>query len=156
MFKLQRVAQSASATAGVLYADDGTKLCATLERAWDNNETAKSRIPAGTYDLRLKPLGSSHFDGFYSKEFGSTHKGMIEIAGVPGRSSILFHMLNYWFQTEGCIGCGSRTEQGSRDLQIPPGESRPGYLAAYAALLAAVETGGAKLEVTDVPATPIA
>lgn len=150
MFKLQRVAESANATSGVLYGPDGARLCATLERAWKGNEPANSRIPSGTFELQLKKLGTSHFDSFYTKQFGSNHKGMIEIAGVLGRSSILFHMLNWYYQSEGCIGCGSHTEKGGVDWFIPPGQSRPGYVAAYAPLLAAVQNGGAKLQVLNV------
>lgn len=150
MFTLRRTDSGTDSTAGLLLSPDGTRLCATLERAWLDNKPRESRIPAGTYSLKMKKLGTSRFDDDYRKKFGDFHKGMIEIDGVPGRDEILFHMGNWHHHTQGCVLLGARTEQmpGGKNFQIPPGESRDGYLIAYPLLLKAVSEGG-KIAVTD-------
>lgn len=149
-FLLQRLEEGANATAGVLYAEDGSRLAATLERAEGANEPMVSRISAGHYQLGLKKLGSSKFDGQHTSVFGAAHKGMIEILGVPGREAILFHMGNWYYQSEGCVLLGLRTDSDRTGLMIPAGESRLGYVPAYAALVAAVQAGDASLDVKDI------
>lgn len=157
-FTLDRRASDTNSTAGELLSPEGHILCATLERADHANQPRISRIPAGTYPLILRKLGESHFDKFHSSQFGSAHKGMIEIDRVPGRSVILFHMGNWYYQSEGCVLCGETTAPSGKGYQIPPGQSRPGYLRAYAALLAAIQSGGAQITVIDgdKPVIPIA
>jgi hypothetical protein len=149
-FLLQRMEDSAKATTGVLYDAFGKRIAATLERAEGQNEPMVSRIPAGHYRLGLKTVGSSKFDSQYTAMFGSSHKGMIEITSVPGREAILFHMGNWYYQSEGCVLVGARTDTDRTGLMIPPGESRLGYVPAYAALLAAVQAGDAWLDVKDI------
>lgn len=152
MFTLRRLHAGLNSTAGELLAPDSKRLCATLERAWLNNKACESRIPPGTYQLAIKKLGTSRFDDYYVRLFGTFHQGMIHVDGVPDRSEILVHMANFYWQTEGCIIAGDRVvAQGkdSKNFQIPPGESRPGYLIAYPALLGAVTAGNASIAVTD-------
>lgn len=149
-FTLRRLTNGPNSTPGELLDADGAKLCATLERAWLNNKRAESRIPPGTYSLKLKKFGDSRFDRHYRQLFGDFHAGMILVDGVPDRSQILIHMANWAAQLEGCIAAGAQTiAHGQADFQIPPGESRDGYLIAYPRLLAAVREGNAKLTVTD-------
>lgn len=158
-FTLSRLQNGKTATAGELRSPDGDHLCATLERAWNDNRSNSSRIPAGTYLLALKPYDAihplSHFDQFYRNKFKDFHQGMIEITGVPSRSGILFHMGNWPFQTEGCVICGERTVPQGASFMVPPGESAPGYIVAYGALLKAVRCGGAAVRIAD-PGTPYA
>lgn len=150
-FLLSRLLDGLNATAGELRSPDGDALCATLERAGLANRPRVSRVPAGVYHLALKPLGTSHFDEFYAKKFGAFHQGMIEITGIPGRSGILFHMGNWWCQTEGCVICGERAVPQGASYMIPPGESAPGYIAAYGAMLSAINAGEAALKIADPP-----
>ena len=44
----------------------------------------ETRIPAGTYKLRLKTWGG--YDR-YTKRFGEMHKGMLEVLDVPTLST---------------------------------------------------------------------
>jgi len=150
MFTLRRLVGGPNSTPGELLGPDGAKLCATLERAWLNNKVGESRIPPGSYPLRLKRIGESRFDEHYRRMFGEWHVGMIEIDQVPGRDQILFHLANWYFQLEGCVATGTSTApHGKADFGIPAGESRPGYLIAYPPMMTAIKTKGATLTVID-------
>lgn len=140
-FTLRRIAEGRDSTAGELI-HDGAVIAASIEQEGNHNRPRESRIPAGRYKLGVKKLGTSRFDKDYSQKFGDLHQGMIEVLGVEARSEILFHMGNYHRHTEGCILLGTRVEQAGVNWQIPPGESRPGYLVAYPLLLEAARAGG--------------
>src|SRR4051812_23553338 len=157
-FTLDRRASDTNSTAGDLLSPEGHILCATLERADHDNQSRASRIPDGPYPVTPRKLAHSHLAKFYSQHCGAAHKGMIAIDRVPGRSAILFHMGNWYYQSEGCVLCGETTAPSGKGYQIPPGQRRPGYVRAYAALLAAVQAGGAQIAVIDGDrtATPIA
>lgn len=105
---LSRFASDAQSTLGRLSIDTGVFSCFTLE---DEARAVKlmheTRIPKGTYRLRLKPLGSSRFDDGYLKRFGvGFHRGMIELMDVPGFTGVLIHIGNFESDTSGCILVG--------------------------------------------------
>lgn len=58
-------------------------------------------IPAGTYSLALRHHGGFHER--YGQRFGTMHKGMIELVGVPGFSDVLIHCGNTDDDTNGCL-----------------------------------------------------
>lgn len=91
--ELVRLNEVDGATLGVLLINDWPELC-TLERGWENNVRRKSRIPEGVYDLQR----------IHSPKFGWTY----EVAGVPGRTEIIFHAGNTQTDTAGCILLGKR------------------------------------------------
>ena len=97
-------------TLGILFdVTDGRKfLCFTLEDE-DREEKVmhETRIPAGTYKLRLKTWGGYH--DRYSKRFADMHKGMIEVLEVPNFEHILIHCGNDEDDTSGCLLVGSST-----------------------------------------------
>lgn len=62
----------------------------------------QTRIPAGVYEIQIKPLGSSRFDATYTKKF-AWHKGMLELQKVPNYAGILVHPGNDHTDTEGCL-----------------------------------------------------
>ena len=66
--------------------------CMTLEMPWRDNNTSVSSIPTGSYDV--VPYSSSKYPDTY------------EVLKVPGRSYILIHWGNYYYNTEGCILVG--------------------------------------------------
>lgn len=83
---------------------NGLPLCWCLEPGPDR--APHPIIPIGTYPLRLRTVGEKHLA--YLKKYGSAwHKGMIEIADVPGRSAIEFHIGNSITDTESCSLAGS-------------------------------------------------
>lgn len=65
----------------------------TLEDAWLDNATMRSCIPDGLYTCRPRRFYKGGYDA-------------IEIAGVPGRSTILIHKGNSDEDVSGCIVVG--------------------------------------------------
>lgn len=103
MLILNRTKQDVSSTLGELSINGSSPLF-TLERGEFGDHC---RIPAGTYALKLKPIGTSHWDKPAIEFMGVLHQGMIEIQGVSGRSEILMHWGNYPKDTLGCALVGS-------------------------------------------------
>lgn len=101
------------------------------------------RIPAGTYPLRLRTVGKKHAD--YLKHYGSHfHKGMVEIAEVPGREFIELHVGNTIADTLGCSLPGlsyGKDEDGNYAVA----ESRRAYEKAYPILRDAILAGATQL-----------
>lgn len=73
--------------------------CVTVELPWCDNERRESCIPPGpegsSKAYRLNPRSAEQ-----SGNFDYPH---IIVNGVPGRSYILFHRGNFYFQVLGCI-----------------------------------------------------
>ncbi len=104
--RLERVIGTTSYTVGTLYLE--TKMsCFTLEDGHrDVKVRGETRIPAGTYPIRLRKIGNSHFDERMLRSFGALYKGMLEVTEVPNFSDILIHIGNTVEDTEGCILVG--------------------------------------------------
>lgn len=70
-------------------------------------ENADKKIPAGIYRGVVRMESKKNFVQGPGGKLG--HKGdfLLEVAGVPGRSDILFHAGNKKEHSEGCILCGS-------------------------------------------------
>lgn len=66
------------------------------------NET---RIPAGRYEVVLRPEGGSVNPKYYAR-FPEMHQGMLMLVGVPGFTWIYFHMGNSDDHTSGCVIVG--------------------------------------------------
>lgn len=66
---------------------------ASLERGWVNNENMISCLPIGKY--RLVYEWSPHFETMLWEIYGTGH-----------RRECKFHVANYWYQLNGCIGLG--------------------------------------------------
>jgi hypothetical protein len=88
LITIKRVATSAKGTFGVVL-DKGKPFCVTCELPWKDNEPNVSSVPAGIYEaVRVQ-----------SPRFGDT----FEVAGVEGRTHILFHRGNSIKDSRGCI-----------------------------------------------------
>ena len=88
LITIKRVATSDRGTFGVVL-DKGKPFCVTCELPWKDNEPNVSSIPAGIYEaVRVQ-----------SPRFGDT----FEVAGVEGRTHILFHRGNSIKDSKGCI-----------------------------------------------------
>lgn len=74
---------------------------ATLEQEWNNNVISNSCIPPG----------------FYIVEHCNTkkHPNSFLLKGTEPRTAIMIHILNFMFQTEGCIGVGLYHEDINAD-----------------------------------------
>lgn len=75
--------------------------CKTLELPWLNNATQKSCIPTGTY--KVVPRTSSKF------------KKHFHVTDVQGRSYILIHAGNYYWDILGCILVGDSHKDVNND-----------------------------------------
>jgi Family of unknown function (DUF5675) len=74
----------------------------SLEPSWLFNLPSVSCIPADSYK------GRKH----NSPKFGKC----LLVENVPGRTNVLFHKLNFYNETEGCIGVGLRFAYINSDL----------------------------------------
>jgi hypothetical protein len=149
IFTLTRLTSDGVGTRSAL--GGATQLCAALELAFHAPKIAdKTRIPAGHYALGFR--AASHFDAVYRRRVkgaGQVYRGMIEIEGVADFAAVLLHCGNSTADSKGCVLCGERVLATPRGFVIPGGESEPAFLRAYRALSAAIQSGGARLVVTD-------
>jgi len=123
-------------TLGALFEvkEDGSKefMCYTLEDEHrDEKVMAKTRIPAGEYEIKLRTVGGFH--GKYLKRFKNIHKGMLWLQDVPNFKWILIHCGNTDAHTAGCLLVG----QTQQDNFI--GKSTKAYLDIYPRIAKAVE-----------------
>ncbi|WOF74122.1 DUF5675 family protein [Parvibaculaceae bacterium PLY_AMNH_Bact1] len=103
---LRRRHDDGEATVGSL-SIDGEQQCDTLEDQWQEvKKSGETRIPAGKYQVELKPVGTSRFDKSAKKNMGKYHNGMLRLVDVPGFTEILIHTGNTEKHTAGCILVG--------------------------------------------------
>jgi len=137
-----RFSSQSDSTLGLLFdVTDGRKfLCYTIEdEARETKVMGETRIPAGTYTLKLRKEGGYH--GRYVKKYGSMHKGMIHVQDVPGFTYILWHTGNTDEHTNGCLLFGDTSQQNiSKEGFI--GGSGNAYKRVYPDIAAAIERDG--------------
>lgn len=116
-FEARRFAQDAMSSVAQWVDPAGVTLCYCLEPGAER--IPHPGIPAGTYQLKLRPYGKKHeaYLKWYGPDF---HKGMIEICKVPDRVAIEFHVGNTIADTEGCSLCGDK-------YASPPGNMKSGH-----------------------------
>lgn len=138
--ELVRFCSRPSSTTGSFFAiEHGCRrfLCFTLEdqhRAGAKVPGA-TRIPAGTYRLKLRTEGDKHQG--YLRRFGPMHRGMIELCDVPNFRYILLHLGNTAGDTAGCIPVADQAHpQDDRILA-----SEVAYRRIYPPIAARLEAG---------------
>ena len=89
--EIERFAYSPMGTFGILTV--GFFSCYTVERPWRNNQSSRSCIPEGWYEMAL---------GMYNKGGYPAY----EILNVVDRSLIKVHVANTMSDVIGCIGLG--------------------------------------------------
>lgn len=96
---------------------DGNFVCFGLEDEYREEKVSEeTRIPAGTYKVTLRTLGSHHTK--YSSRFSDIHKGMLHIRNVPNFKWILIHCGNTDEDTAGCLLVGSQAITEPGDMKI--------------------------------------
>ena len=100
-----RYSSSVESTLGIL-SENGPEgrefLAYTLEDEFrEEKVSAETRIPEGTYDVKLRTTGGFH--SRYAAKFGDWHKGMLHVQDVPGFEYILIHTGNTDEHTMGCL-----------------------------------------------------
>lgn len=84
---------------------DGQVVCFGLEDAPRAVKVpGRTRIPAGTYGIAVRTAGGFH--ARYAARFGALHRGMLQLADVPGFTDILVHCGNAAGDTAGCLLVG--------------------------------------------------
>ena len=100
-----RYSSGADSTLGLLseVGPEGREFLAyTLEDEFrEEKVSAETRIPEGTYDVKLRTTGGFH--SRYATKFGDWHKGMLHVQDVPGFEYILIHTGNTDEHTMGCL-----------------------------------------------------
>lgn len=117
--KLQRLAQFDKQTLGrlsVIKDDIVLFTCRTIELPERNNEHSRSRIPSGRYPLNI--LSGEELE--YSR-FSYDHLG---ISDVSNRTGIKVHIVNYFFEIEGCVGVGQKFTDINKDGYLDITNSR--------------------------------
>ncbi len=103
--EVQRYASGKRDTLG-LFKIDCQFYAYTLEDEYRNvKEYGETRIPAGTYEIKLRTVGGFHER--YKAKFPEMHKGMLELQNVPEFQYILIHIGNDEDDTAGCILVGN-------------------------------------------------
>lgn len=136
-----RFSSQSDSTLGMLFdVTQGRKfLCFTLEdEARRTKVKGETRIPSGTYKLKLRKEGGYH--SRYVKKYGSFHRGMIHVQDVPGFTYILWHTGNTDEHTMGCLLLGDTAQQNiTKEGFI--GASSVAYKRVYPKIADAIESG---------------
>ena len=143
-----RYSSGADSTLGLLseVGPEGREFLAyTLEDEWrEEKVSAETRIPEGTYDIKLRTTGGFH--SRYANKFGDWHKGMLHVQDVPGFEYILIHTGNTDEHTMGCLLVADTSQQNiTKDGFI--GASTSAYKRIYPSLAQWLVDGN-KLNIT--------
>lgn len=139
-----RVKSDNDATLSTVFID-GKFECFGLEDEYrEEKKPGETRIPAGMYNIKLRTVGGFH--GRYSKKFPKFHKGMLQVANVPGFEYILIHIGNTERDTAGCLLVGMNGNT-SGDLSV--GNSTGAYKRLYNKVIGDASSGNLVIEYID-------
>jgi hypothetical protein len=143
-YEVLRVSSQKDSTSGLLFEINNGKrtfLCYTLEdEQRDVKVWGETRIPPGTYKLKLRTVGGFH-TRYLSRYGADFHKGMIWVQDVPGFEFILWHAGNTDENTAGCLLLGNSQESNIVKKDGFIGASRNAYQFVYPRVVAALEAG---------------
>jgi hypothetical protein len=112
--------------------------CYSLEDRYRTEKVKnETRIPAGTYEVKLREFGGHYED--YKKKYAG-HKGMLWLQDVPGFSDILIHIGNREKDTSGCILLNNEVNNNVTNKGFGT-NSTQAYLNFYFQVLKAFESG---------------
>lgn len=138
-----RFSSQADSTSGILFETTNGKrtfLCYTIEdEQRDVKVWGETRIPAGTYKLKLRTEGGFH--NRYVSKYGAWHKGMIWVQDVPGFEWILWHTGNTDESTAGCLILGQTQESNLVKKDGWVGSSVSAYKFVYPRVAEAILSG---------------
>lgn len=140
--KVIRFSDGGDSTLGLMYVD-GKFQCYTLEDEFHEKKVyADTRIPAGTYKITLRTVGSFHerMQRHTNTELREIHRGMLWLRDVPGFEYILIHPGNTEADTAGCIMVGNNVNNN----QLNNGQltnSTSAYYVLYKKVIDAIDKG---------------
>ena len=101
VLKMTRLMSDSNTTLGVLQTLVGA--FATCEDEFRLDKVpGETRIPAGTYRVKLRPASTSGMGKRYMEKFGDWHKGMMEITDIKGFTDVYLHIGNDEGDSMGC------------------------------------------------------
>ena len=143
-YEVLRISSGKDSTSGLLFEVNHNKrtfLCYTLEdEQRDVKVWGETRIPAGTYKLKLRKEGGFH-NRYLSRYGADFHKGMIWVQDVPGFEWILWHSGNTDENTAGCLLLGNSQENNIVKKDGFIGASRDAYKFVYPRVQSAIDSG---------------
>jgi hypothetical protein len=142
-YEVLRTSSGKDSTSGLLFEVSQNKrtfLAYTLEdEQRDVKVWGETRIPAGTYKLKLRTEGGFH--NKYASKYGNFHKGMIHVQDVPGFEWILWHTGNTDEHTAGCLILGNSQTNNRIAKDGFIGSSVDAYKFVYPRVVSAIEAG---------------
>ena len=150
--KLQvlRFSSESDSTNGLLFdiTNEIKFLAYTLEdEKRDEKVRGETRIPAGTYKIKLRTEGGHH--NKYASKYGSMHKGMLWLQDVPNFKWILIHCGNTDEHTAGCLLVGDSQENNQIKKDGFIGKSGNAYKRIYPAIAKAIKNEEVTIKYTD-------
>lgn len=140
---VERYKSTPEATLGRLYID-GVLECYTLEDEFRAVKVkAETRIPAGTYQIKLRTEGTHHLH--YANKFPDIHKGMLWLQNVPNFQWILIHIGNTEKDTEGCLLVGADMDEAKMTI----GRSTVAYRLLYTKVVQSAIDGTLSITYVD-------
>lgn len=141
-----RYSDNDNSTLGLLFLDNKFE-CYTLEDQYQTKKVYKeTRIPAGTYKIKLRKEGSHHLR--YNIKFPEFHNGMLELQDVKDFQYILIHIGNTDDDTAGCLIVGNSINNN----QITKGfisNSTGAYVNLYKKVVTEAENDNLEIEIVD-------
>lgn len=138
--KVIRYSDGGDSTLGLLFID-GFFQCYTLEDEFKAVKVyADTRIPAGTFNITLRTVGSFHerMIKHSSAEVRDIHRGMLWLRDVPGFEYILIHPGNTEADTAGCLMVGNNVNN-NRITNGMLANSTAAYIDMYKKVMAAFD-----------------
>jgi len=143
---VKRIVSNTDETISLIYVDDDLQCWGLEDEHREIKVSGKTRIPTGTYPVKLRTAGSIHPK--YLKKFPDIHLGMLWLQNVPDFQWIYFHIGNTDEHTEGCILVGVQCgidDLGTLTLQ----NSTKAYVGFYERVVDAAWHGSLTVEIID-------
>ena len=139
---VRRYAHNDEATLSRVYLDD-EEFCYGLEdQPQEEKVMHETRIPAGTYDIKLRNEGG--MTKKYAERY-DFHEGMLHVQNVPGFEWIYIHTGNTDDHTSGCLLVGHTRNEDTFTI----GNSRAAYSDLYQAIVEAARGEDLQIEYID-------
>ena len=144
LVRLDRVLSKVNGTLGILHIDNFN--CFTLEDNYTETKIpGETRIPAGTYDVKLRAEGGMHKK--YLTRYSDFYCGQWWLQDVPDFEWIYIHPGNYIRQSRGCILPG--LDWTIKYDEYVVWKSVDAYKQIYFKTLPALIQGKLKIEIND-------
>src|SRR5690606_4000354 len=143
--RIIRVARGKNSTLSHLYIGSLFRCYLLEDSIREKKIPGATCIPEGEYRLRLNSWAGMNAQ--YGNRYGSLHKGMIEITGIPEFSLVFIHIGNYHTDTRGCPLVGSYWQLLDGDYRVL--HSAAAYRFVYPLLVEEIERGNDTVVVSE-------